>query len=148
MTSNFEKMKELISKEKRLCDRLDLPLTIRYSLVNANGVSGQWSEPVFLDNIGGDGLGFSDDMVLSKGDRLEIELHLPVDKKPFFLGAEVVWVQKNFVAHGEISCGKFSYGLRIFQLDDDARKKFEQFISDSIIDKYLNDDGKLKDIEN
>ncbi len=145
MASKFEKMKELLSQEKRVCERLELPLKIRFSLLDAKGTQGPWSEFVLLDNIGGEGLGFSHDMVLAKGDRLAIELNLPVDKKPFFLGADVVWIQKNFVVKGEHSQGKFSYGLRIFECDDHARKKFEQFISDSIIDKYLNDEGTLKD---
>lgn len=146
MASNFEKMKELIAQEKRLCDRLELPIKIRYIALNKGARGSRWSDYVFLDNIGGQGLGFTDNTVLAMGDKLEIELSLPQEQTPVFFGAEVMWIHKNFRARGLTAFGKFSYGLRIYHLDDEARRKFEQFISDSIIEKYVADDGKLKDI--
>jgi Tfp pilus assembly protein PilZ len=144
MTSDFDKIKDLISHEKRACDRLELPLKIRYALLADNGEPGSWSAPVLLDNIAGEGLGFSTDAVLSQGDGLLIEIHLPVDAHPLVMRAEVVWIQKNFTDGG--SRGAFSYGLKIARMDDEARKKFEQFISDSIIDTYLDDNGTVKDV--
>lgn len=148
MASNLDKMKEIISSDKRSCDRLELPLKVRYSnLSESEGGSIAWSDFVWLDNIGGEGLGFTDNIELVKGDKLEIELKLPLEKEPFYIGAEVMWVKQNVEPRGEIHSGKFSYGLKIFRLEDHDRKKFEQFIADTIIDGYLDDQGELRDFE-
>lgn len=146
MTSNLEKMREIVSQDKRVCERLDLPMAIRYSkFVDASGEVVKWSDLVTLDNIGGEGLGFSDDFELLKGEKINVELKLPCQLSPVYLGAEVVWVSRNF--QPDADGGGFSYGLKIFKLSDDDQKKFQQFISDRIIDKYLDDQGKLRDIE-
>ena len=142
MTSNLKKIKEIIASDRRSCERLELPLKVRY--LTAGGLADQWSDYVWLDNLGGEGLGFTHDAELLKGDKLDIELKIPSEKKPFYMGAEVVWARENLMSLSEINLGKYSYGLKIFQLGEEDKKKFEQFISDSIIDKYLDDQGKFR----
>lgn len=148
MALNLNKMKEIISCDKRICDRLEFPLKIRYSkLLESTDDSVSWSDFVWLDNIGGEGLGFSDDAELLKGEKLDVELLLPDEREPFYVGAEVVWVGTGVVLNENVQSGKYSYGLKIYRLEDNDRGKFEQFISDTIIDQYLDDEGKLRDIE-
>ena len=148
MASNLDKMKEIISSDKRICDRLELPLKIRYSkVIESNEDAVSWSDYVWLDNIGGEGLGFTDSIELFNGEKLEIELLLPTEKRAFYIGAEVMWISKNTELNEGNRSGEISYGLKIYRLDENDRKKFEQFISDSIIDQYLDDAGELRDIE-
>jgi len=146
MTSNLEKIREIVSQDKRICERLELPMAIRYSkFVDAASDVVKWSDFVTLDNIGGEGLGFSDDFELFKGDRINVELKLPCQVNPVYIGAEVMWASRNF--QPDAGGGNFSYGLKIFKLSDNDQKKFQQFISDRIIDKYLDDQGRFRDIE-
>ncbi|MEW5895758.1 MAG: PilZ domain-containing protein [Candidatus Omnitrophota bacterium] len=142
MTSNLKKIKEIIASDKRSCERLELPLKIRY--LRAMSPADQWSDYVWLDNIGGEGLGFTDDFELSMGDKIDIELKIPSERKSFYMGGEIVWIRRNFLRRGEIHLGKYSYGLKIYRLEEEDKKKFEQFISDSIIEKYLDDQGKFR----
>ena len=141
MASNLEKIKAMISNDKRLCERLALPIRIRYArMSDAAGREPKWSDFVWLDNIGGEGFGFTADISLANGEKLKIEMTIPCEPKPFIVGAQVVRIQEGHA-------GSFFYGLKIFLLQEGAKGKFEQFISDGIIDKYLDDQGLLKDIE-
>lgn len=148
MTRNLDKIKEIIASDKRKCDRLERPLKIRYTRSSGEqGLPDNWSDFLWLDNIGGEGLGFRDNIELSKGENLEIELHLPQVKSPIYFGVEVMWVSRNFRPEGEAQSGDFSYGLKIVRLAESDYKQFVRFISDSLLDEYLDDNGKLKETE-
>ena len=66
MKTKTETIKELIDSDKRLCDRLRLPLKVYYSqgLVQDDT---QWLGPVLLDNASGNGLMFHCDQELKQG---------------------------------------------------------------------------------
>lgn len=147
MASNLEKIKQIIASDKRYCERLELPLKIRYRITAEKKQKfADWSDCVWLDNVGGEGLGFSSDVSFKKGEKLDIELKVPTETSPFFFGAEIVWIHKNENLKNQLHPGKYYYGLRFYQLSEEVQKDFERFIADNIIDKYLDEQGQLKDV--
>jgi len=144
MGSKLNKIKEAFSKDKRLCERLTLPAAMRYASVPDPAGAGapEWSEITQLENLGGGGLGFCADAALPKGQKLTVELMLPCDPDPFVFTAEVVHVEDGQGPDRD----RFFYGVRIMDLQTGSRKMFEQFITDGIIDKYIDDGGGFKDI--
>ncbi len=140
MESKISKLKEILARDKRQCERLTLPLSIYYSLRSAAHNDIHWSGPFLLDNICGEGLGFHAPEQIARSEQLMIKLMLPDDPNPVFFDAEIAWSRP-----AERGATGWAYGLIIRQRDPATEKKFMSFISDQILAKYLDETGQLRD---
>ncbi|MBU0469541.1 MAG: PilZ domain-containing protein, partial [Candidatus Omnitrophica bacterium] len=142
--SKFEIIKEMISSDKRLCERLRLPIKVYYSEGLTKDIT-EWIGPVLLDNASGNGLMFHCDKDIPKGKKLNIRLFIEDDLKPIDFDGEVIWArQKNCLANMEKGLG-FLYGVFIKEKDIKEYQRFVTYITDSIIDEYLDERGKLRE---
>lgn len=140
MGTKFEKIKKIIDKDKRLCERLELPLKVYY-FIESQGEKSDWIGPVLLDNIGGKGFGFHNSIEIPKGSKLSIKILMENDLEPVFFSGEVVWIKEE-ICLSSTEDGKdicvYSYGIFMKEKDPKAYQKFVNYISDNILDKYLN----------
>ena len=137
----------MISSDKRLCERLRLPLKVYYSEVLTKDNT-EWTGPVILDNASGNGLMFHSDKELARGKKLNIRLFIEDNMRPIDFDGEVIWARKKdclpSIEKGAKGLG-FLYGVFIKEKDIKEYQRFVTYITDSIIDEYLDERGRLRE---
>jgi len=105
MGSKFQKVKEIISEDKRSCERLSLPIKAFYSRDLSEG-SAKWVGPLTLDNASGNGMRFTTVEKISKGSKLSIKIYIEEDPDPVYFEGEVVFPQEPLmrVEGGLLEC--------------------------------------------
>jgi len=126
----LDKIKSLISQDKRKSDRLNLPLKIFYKLPS----SSEWIGPLTIENIGGDGLRFRSRTKLNKNTEITLEIELPHEPKPIPVKGKIVWCE-------EISLKRLNYhiGVEFSKMRYQDRRRFVKYIGRNIITEYLNE---------
>jgi len=141
MKPKFMFLKEIIEKDKRKCERLILPLQVFYALQpSGQNPSPQWQGPFALDNISGNGLSFIVNQFLVEGTTLNLQVHYSSQEEPIIMIGKIMRCQLEqpdpSSGPGEDSLG-YILGLHIYKTKKGDRKKFINFISDNILDKYM-----------
>ncbi len=144
-SQHLGKLRKIISSDKRLCERIEFPLKMFYAFQPEPGAELDWKGPVLLDNIGGEGVGFNDSVLIAKGAEILIRMYLPEDSVPVVFVGKVSWSKLSPV---ELKSAKkiYSYGIHIEKYDPVTESRFLGFMSDQILGKYMDDSGNLKDI--
>jgi len=127
MESN--RIKSLISQDKRKSDRLNLSLKIFYKLSS----SSKWIGPLLVENIGGDGLKLSSRIKLEKDTGINLKIELPRDPQPITVKGKVVWCEEKSLKHPD-----YSIGIEFSKMRSRDRKKFVKYIGKNILIEYLN----------
>lgn len=147
MKSKYKEIKDLINSDKRLCDRLRLPLKVYYSQGLAKADT-EWLGPVSLDNVSGNGIMFHCDQEMPKGEKINVRLYIEDDMVPVDFDGDIVWVkQKDCLAmpgNGKDGLG-FLYGVFLKERDIKGYQRFVSYITDNIINEYLDDHGRIKE---
>jgi hypothetical protein len=147
MKTKFEEIKEIIDSDKRLCDRLRLPLQVYYSeglIENKDELVG----PVELDNASGKGLMFYSDVEMAKGRKINVRLFIENDPKPIDFDGEIMWFRKNDLSgqsEKEQKGRGYLYGVFIVEKDETDYERFVAYIADNILDEYLDENGKIRE---
>ncbi len=113
------------SKERRKYARLDIALTISYAIESATGELSDYAEAVSSD-ISAGGLRLMTPTALSPGSVLDLEIFLGDDPDTRIKAkGEVVW-------QNQISPVSFETGVLVQHMENDAKKKFMEFVFDQM----------------
>jgi len=116
--------KEPSGQERRKFARLDLALSISYSVVGSKEIPEDPREALSSDvSIGG--LRLMTPNKLENGTRLEVAIELPEEDEPLKADAEVVWQIK-------ISDASFETGVLIKGMSVNDRSRFMSFVFDQM----------------
>lgn len=112
-------------KDRRKYARLDIALTVSYAIESSGGRLSEYAEATSSD-ISAGGLRLMTPGPLATGSRLDLEIFLgdnPAEK--IAAKGEVVWQNK-------ISPTSFETGVLVQQMDNDAKKRFMEFVFDQM----------------
>ena len=113
------------ANNRRKYARLDIALTVSYAIEGVGGELSEYAEAVSSD-ISATGLRLMTPTFLSAGSRLDLEIYLGEEEAPpLHAKGEVVWQNK-------ISPTSFETGILIQHMDNDAKKRFMQFVFDQM----------------
>ncbi|MBI5300348.1 MAG: PilZ domain-containing protein [Deltaproteobacteria bacterium] len=112
-------------QNRRKYARLDIALTVSYAIESASGELSEYAEAVSSD-ISAGGLRLMTPTALTPGSILDLEVFLGSDPESRIKAkGEVVW-------QNQISPTSFETGVLIQHMDNDAKKKFMEFVFDQM----------------
>lgn len=114
-------------KERRKCQRLQIPLEIRYKLSEKDGKA----YGIKCLNISGVGMKIETKEWLRVGQNIDISIYLPTHKKLVTINTRVVWSEKN-------RDGYWS-GLKFLKIK--PQTEFTEFLCEKILDISLENVG-------
>lgn len=120
MTSNKQ-------KERRMCQRLAIPLEIRYKAAG----KGRREHKIKCLNISGVGMKIETKEGLKAGQNIDILVYLPTEKKLVTINTIVVWSEKNK--------GGYWSGLKFLKIE--PQTEFTEFLCEKILDISLENGG-------
>ena len=137
MNTVLNRIKKIISKDKRKGERLHPKITAYYSRPEEN----KWLGPVILRDISGGGLKFNSSRRIKKDTELNLKIELPGDPKPILVKGRISWSKKA----SKPGASKIAYhtGLQFCKMDYKSRQKFVTFICTNILSGYLNKKIKI-----
>jgi len=143
MDPEMKSIKTTLLGDKRTAERLFLPVGFSFSFQDLplDISSPEWQTPVQLENIGGNGVQFISSTEIKKETTLSLKLNLPDESKAILFKGNVVWSRESF----DPSLPKKSYviGIKFNKMNYADRQRFVNYISDSILQQYINDDGEV-----
>lgn len=110
-------------KEKRQCQRFNIPLKVRYKLKDKD----KKEYGIKCLNISGIGMKIETNENLKPGQNINILVYLPTEKKLVTISARVVWSEKNKEGHWS--------GLKFLKIE--PRIEFTEFLCEKILDISL-----------
>lgn len=112
-------------QNRRKYARLDIALTVSYAVEAASGELSNYAEAVSSD-ISAGGLRLMTPTALSPGAKLDLEIFLGDDPEGKIQAkGEVVW-------QNQIAPTSFETGVLVNHMDNDAKKKFMEFVFDQM----------------
>ncbi len=142
MVDDYEKMIELVQRDRRVCERLSVELDIFFSPDLTLEVSSPtWKGPYKLENIGGEGISFLCDGEISLRTKMSFKFTLPRQIVPMIVTGAIIW-RNNSKKSGNKKF--FCYGVKFDKIKQEFERHFISFISEAIMDKYLDGNGNLK----
>lgn len=107
-------------KERRICQRLTIPLKVRYKAAG----KGNKERQIKCLNISGVGMRIETKEGLKAGQNIDILVYLPGEKKLVTIHTRVVWSEKN-------KDGYWS-GLKFLKIE--PQTEFTEFLCEKILD--------------
>ena len=140
MMNNSESIREIISNDKRKCERLDLEIEVLYSLYKGASLPEEWVGPFVIDNICGDGLSLSIDKQMEKNTGLHVKIRICSESDPIHCYGKVVWCKESIsseMVKDIKTIHPFVIGVQFDEVHENDKKRFVNYISDQILSKYL-----------
>ncbi|OPX30414.1 MAG: hypothetical protein B1H08_01795 [Candidatus Omnitrophica bacterium 4484_171] len=125
----LDKIKSLVSQDKRKSDRLNLSLRIFYKLPS----SSEWTGPLLVENIGGDGLKLNSKIKLKKDTEINLKIELPHEPQPITVKGKIVWCREK-----SPNLSGYSIGIEFSKMHPRDRRKFIKYIGKNILIEQLN----------
>lgn len=143
---DYNKIAEIVQRDRRVCERLNVQLDIFFSPeMTLEVISPLWKGPYKLDNIGGEGISFGCDEEIPSGTKVSFKFTLPLQPLPMIVTGTVIWKGTRQQSQQKTSQSKFFvYGAKFDKIKSEFEEQFLSFISEAIMDKYLDKDGNLK----
>ncbi len=147
MNDNYNKIMEIIKRDRRACERLNVDLEIFYSPdLSLEVTSPSWKGPYKLENIGGEGISFLSDETLTVKSNLSFKFTLPRQVIPMIVTGTIIWQneQNRETTQGQADGRLFCYGVKFEKIQEEFERHFIDFISEAIMDKYIDENGDLR----
>lgn len=136
MNHKGESSRSILAKDKRVSDRLMLPVTIYYCLPPDES----WNGPYAIDDISGHGLKFSTHNRIDNDKEIKLKLLIGREGHPIVVKGMVIWCKKNTL-HDTNLLTYYEIGIKFSKMNHADRKHFVQYISEEILLKYLKSNG-------
>jgi len=124
----MKKLKDLLSSDTRITDRIYFPLPLFYKTSS----DAAWKLPLAVHDISGGGLNFHSPEKIPKGTILALKIELPDKGTPIEFKSEVIWCNASPPRHD------YHMGVRFYKMDDEDRRRYVTFICENILKKHLN----------
>ncbi|MBF0522891.1 MAG: PilZ domain-containing protein [Candidatus Omnitrophica bacterium] len=146
MTKKFEDIRKMISEDQRRCERLSLDVEVLYSFnEEKDSCSCEWIRPFALENISGNGISLNVNEKLALGTRLQIMIALPGDLEPMCFWGTIVWCKEHASSSAKEEATPqqhYLIGIQFDEISQKYEKQFISFMSDNILSKYSDVQGK------
>lgn len=114
-------------KERRKCQRLAIPLEVRYKAAGKGGSE----HGIKCLNISGVGMRIETKEFLRQGQKIDIVVYLPGEKELATITTKVVWSEKNKEGYWS--------GLKFLKIE--PQTEFTEFLCEKILDISLENGG-------
>jgi hypothetical protein len=147
MNEKYNKILEIVKRDRRVCERLSVALDIFYSqdlTLEVNSPS--WKGPYKIENIGGEGISFVSDEELPVKTQLSFKFTLPGQNVPMIVTGSLIWCRLKKGAN-PAQTGRsavFTYGVQFDKIKEQFERQFIDFISEAIMEKYIDNQGRLR----
>jgi len=136
MYLDINKIKQLLAKDKRKCDRLNIPAKISHK----GSLATDWSWPLDAQNIGGGGVQFTSGKRLAKGKRLKLKILFPDFDRPLEINSLVVWcrqIKPKKKPHSKKQVPLYAVGVKFTKSNYEDRHYFVSYLSEKLFTEYL-----------
>lgn len=117
-------------KDKRMANRLNIPLKIEYKLLPKQRIL----KEVFLEDISGTGLRVSLNYHLNKGSRLKTLLYFPKEENPVTAFSEVIWCKKRAADKRRL----FDVGMKYIKVDQKDKERFAFLFCETMMNYFIS----------
>ncbi|MCP5007338.1 MAG: PilZ domain-containing protein [Planctomycetes bacterium] len=142
MTSEKDKLKELLSQDSRRSERLTLPMYLFYSHLPETA----WIGPQSVVDVGGDGLRFQSEHSIAENSELQLKINLSKDPTPLIFKCKVVRCEK-YLNQKPLPTAKnedgYSIGVKFYKMAHTDRQKYVNFICGKILSSYLTEEDSV-----
>ena len=137
MDPRLKKIQTFFREDKRLSERLTLPVDLAYALADLplDVASSEWIRPIHIENIGGDGAGLITKDFLEPDQDVSLKLKLPRDDRAMIFLGHVVWCRKIIQAENDKQ--EYATGLKFHGMNFKDRQRFVTYMTDHILARHL-----------
>lgn len=147
MSSEFKKIKDIFSKDKRKTERLSFPLKVEYSFEDEN-----WKEPVSIQNASGGGINLIVNENIQKEKDVSLKISIPDHPTPIFCQGKVIWTKecppeekKELEANNIDTANIINIGIEFGIMEQDLRETYVNHVCENILNHFLDDSGEINE---
>ncbi len=142
MSSETEDLRKLIAMDRRSADRLALTVKISYCIANHT----DWIDVRSVDDIGSNGVKITTNQCIRKNTEISLKIFFSEGNEPIEVKGDSAWAKRMPLSLGDSGSQEqlYSVGIKFQKMNYKDRQQFMMFISDNILDEFLDNKGNIK----